>query len=199
MKHQSVFRKLFFVIFIITCMQGYSQSASGIYVGILPYNNINLKSKSSEDAFTSQFSISNPSLQIGFNLGGPLLLECRYGKKISLQNTNTTGNIYDEHLCVNNISGLMYLGGTFFPNKRVQLLLYGGGGFSHYHEPINKLMIVLSAKAQLEVFITRRFALYGGGYYLHSIRTKYFVESRYGVETGLMFYFSPAFHAKTKK
>ena len=93
----------------------------------------------------------------------------------------------------------MYLGGSFFPKKRVQFLLYGGGGFSHYHEPINKLMIVLSAKAQLEVFITRRFALYGGGCYLHSIRTKYFVESSYGIGTGLMFYFSPVFHAKKMK
>ena len=182
--------------FIIACMQGYSQS--GLYVGILPYNNINLKSKLSEDVFTNQFSFSNPPLQMGCSLGQSLLLECNYGRKISLQNADATGNSCADYLNVNNLSGLMYIGGTFFPEKRVQFLLYGGGGFSHYHEPINKLMIVLSAKAQIEVFLTRWLAFYGGGSYLHSIRTKYFVESRYGVEWGLIFYFSPVVRAKPR-
>ena len=190
-----MYRKaLFFFVslFIITTL-GYSQAnTAGLHVGTIPYSQFSIKTKATGTVQKGHYSITNPTIQAGFSfgeLGFSRILELTYAKNVLLSNDslgNVNSNIYRGHLYFNHVLN---------PYKRLQFHFNLGGGLSSYSEP-KSLLLELGVKGRLLLFLSRHFALYGGGYYMHSVFSKKFSESDYGVEAGLAVYFDEMFTPK---
>lgn len=187
-------KTLLLISFLLAGLMGVSQESVGFYAGFLPYNHATLKSKSTSEVITLQYSMAAPSFHAGVSLGGnSLLLEGSYSWGQRYHSSDSVAGITADHWGAH-----YFFGGSFLPNKRIQPMLYVGMGFSRYQEPISKLYLNIGGKARLLVCLTPRLALYAGCNYIHSVNAKYYVESDLEVEAGIIGYLKPIFRRKSR-
>ncbi len=184
---------LFLSLFIISTLC-YSQGTMtyGINAGTMPYGKISIKTKETGIVQKGKYGVTNPAVNLGLtfgSIGNSHIAEFTYAKNILLSSdslADTYSNLYGGHVYLH----------TMMPAfKRIQLHVHLGGGISYYTEPKTALLD-LGAKGRLMLFLSRHFALYGGGYYMHSILSKKYSAQNYGAEAGMAYYFDEMFTPK---